>query len=132
MQGQRDLETVSKLIMSELTPTVSAQHGAFFLMQTEDGDQPHDEPELRLMASYGYKKRKNVSNKFKPGEALVGQAALERKPILLTEPPQDYVKVTSGLGEAAPKNIIVMPVLFEEQVLGVIELASFRQFSDTH
>jgi HAMP domain-containing protein/signal transduction histidine kinase/CheY-like chemotaxis protein len=133
MQGQRDLETVSKLIMSELTPTVSAQHGAFFLAQSEDGDTPqHGDTELRLMASYGYKKRKNVSNRFKVGEALVGQAALERKPILLAEPPDDYIKVTSGLGEAVPKNIIVMPVLFEEQVLGVIELASFREFSDTH
>src|SRR5437763_1055946 len=133
MQGQRDLETVSKLIMSELTPTVSAQHGAFFLAQSKEGETTaHGEVELKLMASYGYKKRKNVSNKFKPGEALVGQAALEKKPILITQPPDDYIKVTSGLGEAVPQNIIVMPVLFEEQVLGVIELASFRQFSDTH
>src|SRR5207248_11563358 len=106
MQGQRDLETVTKLIMSELTPTVSAQHGGFFLaQQTEDGEaSAHGKTELRLMASYGYKKRKNVSNKFKPGEALVGQAALEKKPILITNPPDDYIKVTSGLGEAAPRN----------------------------
>ncbi|MFL5884056.1 MAG: ATP-binding protein, partial [Thermoleophilaceae bacterium] len=133
MQGQRDLETVSRLIMSELTPTVSAQHGAFFLAQSEDGDSPTAKAtELRLMASYGYKNRKNVSNRFKMGEAVVGQAALEKKPILITNPPDDYIKVTSGLGEAVPKNIIVMPVLFEEQVLGVIELAAFREFSDIH
>src|SRR5947209_15171454 len=75
MQGQRDLETVSRLIMSELTPTVNAQHGAFFLSSEADGAV-----DLQLMASYGYKRRKAVSNRFRIGEALVGQAALERKP----------------------------------------------------
>jgi signal transduction histidine kinase/DNA-binding response OmpR family regulator len=132
MQGQRDLGTVSKLIMSELTPTVNAQFGAFFLTDTEGSDNGGgDAGELALIASYGYKKRKNVSNRFKPGEALVGQAALEKKPILITEPPEDYIHVASGLGEATPRNIIVLPVLFEEQVLGVMELASFRPFDDT-
>jgi signal transduction histidine kinase/CheY-like chemotaxis protein len=127
MQGQRNLETVTRLIMSELTPTVNAQHGAFFL-SSEDGG----ETELQLMASYGYKRRKNVSNRFRPGEALVGQAALERKPILISDPPDDYIRVSSGLGEATPTNIIVLPVLFEDQVLGVIELASFRPFSEVN
>src|SRR4051794_30841008 len=126
MQGQRDLQTVSRMIMSELTPTVSAQHGAFFLGESVDVD----ETELRLIASYGYKARKSVSNRFKLGESLVGQAALEKAPILITEAPPDYIKVTSGLGDAAPVNIIVLPVLFEEQVLGVIELASLRPFSE--
>src|SRR5205814_1832633 len=130
MQGQRDLATVSKLIMSELTPTVNAQYGAFFLTDTEgpDNGATGDVGDLALVASYGYKKRKNISNRFKPGEALVGQAALEKKPILITEPPEDYIHVASGLGEAVPRNIIVLPVLFEEQVLGVMELASFRPF----
>src|SRR5213079_2506306 len=81
MQGQRDLQTVTRMIMSELTPTVSAQHGAFFLAESDDGSE---EQELRLIASYGYKARKSVSNRFKFGEALVGQAALEKAPILLT------------------------------------------------
>src|ERR671938_1495645 len=113
--------------MSELTPTVNAQHGAFFLADT-DAEEGVSDAELQLVASYGYRRRKNVSNHFKPGESLVGQAALEKKPILITEPPDDYIHIASGLGEAPPRNIIVMPVLFEEQVLGVIELASFRQF----
>ncbi|HZN89234.1 MAG TPA: HAMP domain-containing protein [Thermoleophilaceae bacterium] len=126
MQGQRDLETVSQLIMSELSPAVSAQHGAFFLADHEDETPQY---ELRLLASYGYMRRKAVSNRFKPGEGLVGQAALEKKPILISDPPDDYVRVSSGLGEATPRNIIVIPVLFEEQVLAVIELASFRSFS---
>jgi HAMP domain-containing protein/signal transduction histidine kinase/CheY-like chemotaxis protein len=126
MQGQRDLQTVSRVIMSELTPLVGAGHGAFFL--AEDVDE--GDPELQLIASYGYKKRKNVANRFKLGESLVGQAALERQSILIAEPPEDYVRVTSALGEAAPRNIVVMPVLFEDQVMAVMELASFQAFSD--
>ncbi|MGH2919180.1 MAG: response regulator, partial [Solirubrobacteraceae bacterium] len=128
MQGQRDLATVSRLIMSEISPLVTAQHGAFFLAESDNGS----EPELRLIASYGYKKRKTVSNRFKIGEALVGQAALEGKSILIQNAPEDYVKVTSGLGEAKPVNIVVMPILFEEQVLAVVELASLREFSEVN
>jgi signal transduction histidine kinase/HAMP domain-containing protein/DNA-binding NarL/FixJ family response regulator len=127
MQGQRDLETLSSLIMSELTPAVSAQHGAFFLAQQEEGKEEY---ELRLVASYGYKKRRSVSNRFRPGQELVGQAALEKKPILITDPPEEYIHIGSGLGESKPRNIIVIPVLFEEQVLGVIELASFTPFGE--
>jgi signal transduction histidine kinase/CheY-like chemotaxis protein/HAMP domain-containing protein len=127
MQGQRDLETVSQLIMSELSPAVSAQHGAFFLADQEEEGKEY---ELRLLASYGYTRRKAVANRFKPGEGLVGQAALERKPILITKPPEDYIQISSGLGEAPPRNIIVIPVTFEGQVLAVIELASFREFSE--
>jgi len=130
MQGQRELRTVTQLIMSELTPTVSAQHGAFFLAEAPDGDEA--KTRLRLIASYGYQKRKNVSNTFELGEGLVGQAAVEHKSILITEAPPDYIRITSGLGEAAPVNIIVMPILFEEQVLGVIELASLNPYSEIH
>ncbi|HEV2777166.1 MAG TPA: response regulator, partial [Solirubrobacteraceae bacterium] len=128
MQGQRDLGTVSRLIMSEISPLVSAQHGAFFLTHADNGS----EPELRLIASYGYQQRKSVSNRFKIGEALVGQAALEGKSILVSEAPPDYIKVTSGLGEATPVNIVVMPILFEERVLAVVELASLHPFSDVY
>jgi HAMP domain-containing protein/CheY-like chemotaxis protein/GAF domain-containing protein len=127
LQGERDLETVSRLIMSELTPLVGAQHGAFFMMESPDGEG--DDFELRLISSYGYKQRKNVPTKFKIGEALVGQSALELKPILITQAPDDYVRITSGLGEGVPVNVIVLPVLFEEQVMAVIELASFQRFS---
>jgi CheY-like chemotaxis protein/HAMP domain-containing protein len=129
LQGERDLETVSRLIMSELTPLVGSQHGAFFLMESPDGEG--DDFELRLISSYGYKQRKNVPTHFKIGEGLVGQSALELKPILVTQAPEDYVRITSGLGEGAPVNVIVLPVLFEEQVMGVIELASFQRFTPT-
>ncbi len=134
MQGQRDLSQVSRLIMSEVTPLVDAQHGAFFLNSlgtNGNGGDDAEEAELRLIASYGYKARKTVSNRFRHGEALVGQAALEAKPILITQAPEDYIRVTSGLGEAAPRNIIVLPVLFEEQVMAVIELATLHEFSET-
>ncbi|MGH2791063.1 MAG: HAMP domain-containing protein [Actinomycetota bacterium] len=126
MQGQRNLQTVSQLIMSELTPTVTAQHGAFFLTDKE----AEKGPELKLIASYGYKARKTVSNKFKFGEGLVGQCALEKKPIMITQAPVDYIKVASGLGEAAPVNIIVIPILFEDEAMGVIELGSLKPFSE--
>ncbi len=128
LQGERDLETVSRLIMSELTPLVGAQHGAFFMMESPDGEG--DDFQLRLLSTYGYKQRKNVPNKFKIGEALVGQAALEQKPILVTQAPEDYVRISSGLGEGLPINLIVLPVLFEDQVLAVIELASFQRFAN--
>jgi signal transduction histidine kinase/HAMP domain-containing protein len=130
MQGQRELRTVTQLIMSELTPTVSAQHGAFFLAEAPDGED--SKTRLRLIASYGYQQRKSVSNTFELGEGLVGQAAVEHKSILITDAPPDYIQITSGLGEAAPVNIIVMPIVFEEQVLGVIELASLKPHSEIH
>jgi len=126
MQGQKDLESISRLIMSELTPLVGAHHGAFFLADDDAGLL------LKLIASYAYKERKSVANRFRPGEGLVGQAALEKKPILLTGVPEDYIVISSGLGEAPPRNIIVMPVLFEGEVKAVIELGSFQPFNQIH
>ena len=126
MQGQKDLESISRLIMSELTPLVGAHHGAFFLAEEEHGTL------LKLIASYAYKERKSVANRFRPGEGLVGQAALEKKPILLHGVPDDYIVISSGLGEAPPRNIIVLPVLFEGEVKAVIELSAFAPFSQIH
>ena len=127
MQGQKDLESVSRLIMSELTPLVSAHHGAFFIVDNEAGGMM-----LKLIASYAYRARKHVANRFAVGEGLVGQAALEKEPILLQNVPDDYIQITSGLGEAPPRNIIVLPILFEGDVKAVIELASFLPFSQIH
>ena len=126
MQGQKSLESVSRMIMSELTPLVQASHGAFFFMDEGEGKT------LRLVATYAYKERKHVANRFRLGEGVVGQAALERKSILLSRVPSDYIQVTSGLGEAPPLNLIVLPVLFEDEVRAVIELASFEPFSPIH
>ncbi|HWN23126.1 MAG TPA: response regulator, partial [Gaiellaceae bacterium] len=127
LQGQRDVRTVARLLMSEVTPLVAAHHGALYVADTADDG---GEPELQLVASYGYKERKSISNRFKFGESLVGQSALERKAIVITAAPDDYIKITSGLGEAAPTSIIVIPILFEESVLAVLELASFTAFTE--
>jgi len=129
LQGQRDLATVSNMVLSELAPLVSAQHGVFYAL-TEPGDG--GAPVLQFQAGYGYKERKHLSNSFRLGEGLVGQCALEKERILLTDVPSDYIMISSGLGESPPLNIIVLPILFEGSVRAVIELASFAPFSAAH
>ncbi|MEV6377787.1 HAMP domain-containing protein [Streptomyces sp. NPDC051773] len=133
MQGRRDLDDVASLIMSELTPVVSAQHGAFFLaLPFLDGKDlapdNDDQYELRMLGSYGYSMG-SMPTSFRPGEALVGTAAKEKRTILVENAPSGYLKISSGLGEAPPAQVIVLPVLFEGTVLGVIELASFTPFT---
>ncbi|MYZ35251.1 HAMP domain-containing protein [Streptomyces sp. SID4917] len=134
MQGRRDLDDVASLIMSELTPVVSAQHGAFFLaMQTGNVPQVGTDGgrdgsyELCMRGSYGYSAG-SMPTVFRPGETLIGTAAEEKRTIQLNVPP-GYLKISSGLGEASPAHVIVLPVLFEGKVLGVIELASFQPFT---
>src|SRR4029453_7037123 len=87
---------------------------------------------LKLLSSYAYKERKHLSNKFRVGEGLVGQCAFEKERILLDNVPSNYIQISSGLGEAPPLSIIVLPVLFEGQVNAVIELASYNRFSEIH
>ncbi|OEJ24693.1 hybrid sensor histidine kinase/response regulator [Streptomyces agglomeratus] len=133
MQGRRDLDDVASLIMSELTPVVSAQHGAFFLALTTRGTSEvgadEDSPyELRMRGSYGYSAG-SMPTSFKPGETLIGTAAEEKRTILVDNVPPGYLKISSGLGEAPPAHVIVLPVLFEGKILGVIELASFQPFT---
>jgi signal transduction histidine kinase/ActR/RegA family two-component response regulator len=129
LQGQRDLSTVSNMILSELAPLVSAQHAVFYVLtDLDDGG----DPVLQFQAGYGYKQRKHLASFFKLGEGLVGQCALEKERILLTEVPGDYIQINSGLGESPPLNIIVLPILFEGSVRAVIELASLSHFSRTH
>ena len=128
LQGQRDLPTVSSMILSELAPLLSAQHGVFYTLVTnKSGD-----PMLRYQAGYGFKERKHLASEFRLGEGLVGQCAQEKERILLTDVPTDYVTINSGLGEATPLNIIVLPILFDGSVRAVVELASFSRFSATH
>jgi len=129
MQGQKNLQTVSQMILSELAPVVSAAHGVFYTMN-QAGDA--NEPTLKLAATYAYKERKHLSKEFHIGESLVGQAAFEKQRILITDAPEDYVQINSGLGESKPMNIIVLPIVFEGQVLAVMELASFSRFTETY
>ncbi len=127
LQGHKSMVNVSKMILSELCPLIQAHHGAFFLgsFNVENGLE-----RLSMISSYAYRERKNLSTIFEPGEGLVGQCAIESQRILLTNVPPDYVQINSGLGEAPPLNIAVLPILFEGQVRAVIELASFERFSD--
>ncbi len=127
LQENRNLETVTRLIISYLTPLVGASQGAFFVMNFQG-----DEPVLKLLNAYAYKERKNLANQFKLGEGLVGQCAVEKQRILLTQVPNNYIWINSGLGEAPPLNIVLLPIIFEEQVTGVIELASFQVFQEVH
>src|SRR5437899_4369094 len=95
-------------------------------------DASGQEPILRLLASYAHKPRKGVGTAFRLGEGLVGQAAVEKEKILLTNVPRGYVHITSALGEAPPLDVLVLPVVFEGRIKAVIELASFDRFSATH
>ncbi|HEY3487838.1 MAG TPA: HAMP domain-containing protein, partial [Gammaproteobacteria bacterium] len=125
LQGQRDLLTVSQQVLSELVEVVGAQHGSFYMARRNE----QDEVKLKLFASYAYTKRDYSVESFDMGQGLVGQAALGKKRILINDVPKDYVVITSSRGEAPPHNIVVVPVLFETEVKGVIELASFSQFT---
>src|SRR4029077_1805656 len=116
LQGQRDLLAVARVVLSELAPLVAAQHGVFYLNESAVGESA----DLKLLASYGYKERKHISNRFKEGESLVGQCAFEKERILLTDVPDDYIKINCGLGEAVPTNIVVLPVLFEGSPKAII------------
>ncbi|HEX8299803.1 MAG TPA: response regulator, partial [Rubricoccaceae bacterium] len=127
LQGQKELVTAARLILSELAPLVHVQHGAFYTSERLLGDE---EQALRLLATYAYRERKGLANRFALGEGLVGQCALEKERILVTDLPDDYVQINSGLGASAPRSIVVLPVLFEGEVMAVVELASFQPFSD--
>ena len=128
LQGQRDPMTVSKMVLSELAPLVHAEHAVFYCVVPANGRPAY----LAFQAGYAYRPRKNLPMEFALGEGLIGQCALEKRHIVVTRVPRDYIKIASSLGEAPPANIIVLPVLFEGDVRAVIELASFAPFSQTH
>ncbi|MDF5757486.1 HAMP domain-containing protein [Spongiactinospora sp. TRM90649] len=126
MQGHRDLIEVATLIMSELTPLVSARYGAFY------GVEPQSGQDLLLIAGYGVRPGASPRGRFGMGEGIVGQAALEGKHVVLDDVPAGYITVDTGLSQSPPAQIVVMPILFESKVLGVLELASFEDFSEVH
>ncbi|TMD96410.1 MAG: GAF domain-containing protein, partial [Chloroflexi bacterium] len=128
LQGQRDMMTVSKMILSELAPVVHAEHGVFYGVVPANGRPTY----LAYQAGYAYRPRKGIPMEFAIGEGLIGQCGLEKKRIVVTNVPRDYIKIGSSLGEAPPASIIVLPILFENDLRAVIELASFEPFSPTH
>jgi len=127
LQGERDLSTVSRLIMSELAPLVNAQYGVFYVTNREE-----DEFYLDLAASYGAGSSATMRQRLEAREGLVGQAAADKRVIVLNNVPPEFLRISSGLGEARPSSVVILPALFEDDVKAVIELASFGQFSDTH
>jgi len=126
LQGQRDLFTVGKMLLSELSPLVNAQQGTIYQM---DASAPR-RPVLRLLAAYAH--QPGLPEVIDAGQGLVGQCAVEKQRILLSDVPASYTRVNSSLGAALPVNIVVLPVLFEGQAKAVIELASLHPFSITH
>ncbi|CAI6079885.1 response regulator [Cohnella sp. JJ-181] len=117
-----ELESFASAYLSKLMPLLGGCQAAFYMKQ-EKG------PNYRLLASYAFRERKHPINEFAPGEGLVGQAALEKSPILLTNVPADHVRVRSGLGESAPLQLFVLPVGHAGTVYAVLEIASFEPFN---
>jgi HAMP domain-containing protein/signal transduction histidine kinase/CheY-like chemotaxis protein len=130
LQGQRDLNTVGRLILSELVPVVSAQQAVFYVLSP--GNKEEEQSKLKLLASYADRGQNEIGSELTLGEGLVGQCALEMQKIHITSAPPEYIRISSGLGGAEPHSIIVLPVLFEKQLKGVLELASFERFNPTH
>ena len=121
LQQAEDFRCLTQTAVSKIAPVMGAGHGAFYVLES-DG-------RYNLLASYGYRERKHLSNSFVIGEGLVGQCVMEKAPIMLTAP-QDYIRINSGLGEGPPACIIVQPIIHGNRVLGVVEMASFQQFSE--
>ncbi|NHN28259.1 response regulator [Paenibacillus sp. S3N08] len=127
--GMTDLQELVKMLISEISKLIEVGQGAFYVKET--GKNSEHTGDFLLLGSYAYTERKNISHRFQLGEGLIGQCALEKKPILLTQVPDEYIQISSGLGKGNPLTIFVMPILFEEEVVAVIELASFKAFTAT-
>jgi signal transduction histidine kinase/DNA-binding response OmpR family regulator len=127
LQGQRDLVAVGHLILSELAPVVGAQQAEFYVLR-----YTQEQPKLRLMASYASDGHGAYGKEVDLGQGLVGQAAFDKKKIMLTSSFPETLRIVSGLTETAPLNVLVLPIIFEGQVRGVIELASVERFNPTH
>ena len=127
LQGQKDLVTVGQLILSELAPVVGAQQAEFYVLTSMDAT-----PKLRLFASYASGGQHSHGKEIELGQGLVGQCAIEKEKILLTNVPSDAFRVATGLSHTAALDVLVLPVIFEGQVRGVLELASLQRFNPSH
>jgi signal transduction histidine kinase/DNA-binding response OmpR family regulator/HAMP domain-containing protein len=128
LQGQKDMVTVGHLILSELAPVVGAQQAEFYVF-----DPSRDIPRLKLLASYASQGHGAYGKEVELGQGLVGQCAYDKQKLLLATPTNQHgVKISSGLAEVVPHNILVLPIIFEGNVKGVMELASVERFNPTH
>ncbi len=119
------IEVLASRVISEVSEYIGGKVGALYVV-----DEDKDGPGLKLLGTYAYTQRKNLSNRFKPGEGLVGQAFLEKKQILIQNVPEDYIHVVSGLGQALPRNICVTPFTFEGEVRGVLEIGTLEPLGE--
>src|SRR5437762_363270 len=126
LQGQRDLATVGRMLLSELAPLVNAQQGVIYQMESEESAG------MVLLSAFASDGPDGHLRHLKLGEGLVGQCAVEKRRMLIGDLPTDTVPIRSGLFEAVPRNVIVLPVLFEDRVKAVIELASLNFFTASH
>ena len=126
LQGQRDLATVGRLLLSELAPLVNAQQGVIYQMESEEAEG------LVLLSTFADDSQDGHRQHLKVGDGLVGQVAKEKRRMLISELPEHTVSIRSGLLHAVPRNVIVLPVLFEDHVKAVIELASLSAFTASH
>jgi HAMP domain-containing protein/putative methionine-R-sulfoxide reductase with GAF domain len=127
LRGEQDVVTLAKNIITFLTNYLEAQVGVFYILVNAD---EKEETQIKLLASYAYTQRKGTANEFKVGEGLVGQAVLEKERIIVTDIPEDYISIQSGLGEAVPQQLLVIPFLYENAVKGVIEMGSFHEITE--
>ena len=127
LQGQRNIRHVSNLILSQLVPLVNAHQALFYVTRQHEGENV-----LELAASYAAPNRRRPPQRLRLGDGLIGQCAVDKRGMLLTDAPHDYMRISSGLGESRPSTIIVLPALFEGEVKAVLELASFERFSTIH
>jgi methyl-accepting chemotaxis protein len=125
-QNNDSIEKLSKTIIRELVNTLSANQGGLFLLS----DDEHEEQHFELSAAFAYNRHKYRQKTILYGEGLIGACAVEKKTIYLTEIPEGYIEITSGLGAATPNSLLIVPLKIEEKVLGVIELATFGSFED--
>src|SRR6056297_1198116 len=125
-QNNDNLEQLSYEIIKNLVEYLEANQGGIFVLNDEDKENIVYE----LKAAYAYNRRKYLEKQLKPGESLVGTCALEKETIYMTDVPQDYIRITSGLGDSSPDSILIVPLKMEEDVLGVVEIASFNKFEN--
>jgi CheY-like chemotaxis protein/signal transduction histidine kinase/CHASE3 domain sensor protein len=123
MRGEHDIPVLCQGIIGFVAKYLDCQIGAIYIMNSK-------EQTLQLISSYAFERRKNISNRYAPGEGLVGQAVLEKQAIIVKEVPQDYIRISSGLGANLPASLIIYPLILENNVIGVIELGSFSVISD--
>jgi methyl-accepting chemotaxis protein len=123
-----DMNKLSVQLVTQLVKYMQANQGGLFILQGEAEQDPH----LQLLACYAYDRRKFLEKRVELGEGLLGQAVLEKDTVYLTEVPENYVQITSGLGAANPRSVLIVPLQDRGQVVGVLELVSFRKFERYH